>query len=334
MRASSARLPFSSVRLSQLTFPADRALLGRTRALFVHLDHLIAFAKHDRDGRVDAYLAAYLPDEVLLFFFDGGELVNAVGINSEGRGPVVVSEGLRRVRAEQERSELCYATAPLQQLTWMYAACAGRADQRPVDPSNPPGFFAALSDERFSGVVEFISDGRVNYLLFSDGRFVTGYFSDRPPEMPVGRYMESLFAPLPDGAAPELSVAVLPELDRIPVQASAAQVAAYREVHQRIGAAVEAEWPGEGRRRSDRTSVALARDEPALGTLLEGQANTPVSAEALTQALARWVRTLLDEVELVAPGAATRIVREATYEHRYMLQAAGFYDRLPWRVEW
>lgn len=334
MRASSARLPSSSVRLSQLTFPAGRALLGRTRALFVHLDHLIAFAKHDRDGRVDAYLAAYLPDELLLFFFLEGELVNAAGISSEGRGAVVVSEGLRRVRAEQERSELVYATAPAEQLTWMYAACTGGAEPRAVDPANPPAFFAALADERFSGVVEFISSGRVNYLRFRDGRFVAGFFSDRPVDLPVGRYMESLFAPLADGSRPELSVALVSRLERIPVQASAAQVAAYREVYQQIGAAVEAEWPGEGRRRGDRHSFAVGRAEPALGSLMEGQALTPVSADALTQALARWTTALLEEVELVAPGAAVRIVHDATQEHRYQLQAAGFYDRLPWRIEW
>jgi hypothetical protein len=28
------------------------------------------------------------------------------------------------------------------------------------------------------------------------------------------------------------------------------------------------------------------------------------------------------------------VLKESTREHRYVLQAAGFYDRLPWQVTW
>jgi hypothetical protein len=34
------------------------------------------------------------------------------------------------------------------------------------------------------------------------------------------------------------------------------------------------------------------------------------------------------------PGTATKVLKDATREHRYVLQAAGFYGRLPWRVTW
>ena len=271
---------------------------------------------------------------MLLFFFLDGQLVNAAAIGSERRGPIAIAEGLRRVRAEQERSELCLRRRAAPSSSPGCTRPVPRGRSRGWSTRIHPGIFAALADERFSGVVEFISGGRVNYLLLSDGHFVSGSFCDRPEGLPVGRYMESLFAPLADGSAPALSVTIVSELDRIPVQASAAQLAAYREVHLRIGAAVEAEWPGEGRRRSDRTSFAVARTDPALGLLLDGASTAPVGTVELTQGLARWVRTLLQDVELVSPGAATRIVRDATHEHRYLLQAAGFYEQLPWRVEW
>jgi hypothetical protein len=34
------------------------------------------------------------------------------------------------------------------------------------------------------------------------------------------------------------------------------------------------------------------------------------------------------------PGTAPKVLKDATREHRYVLQAAGFYSRLPWQVTW
>src|SRR2546426_4732815 len=85
MRASTARLMNSPVRLADLTFPQVDRLVHRTRLAFVHLDNLLAFGKRDRDGRVDGYISAYLPDECLLLFFRKGEAVNAASLRSEER---------------------------------------------------------------------------------------------------------------------------------------------------------------------------------------------------------------------------------------------------------
>src|SRR5438093_243925 len=73
MRASTARLTNSPVRLADLQFPQVSRLIHRTRLAFIHLDNLLAYAKRDRDGRIDGYLAAHLPDECLLVFFRKGE---------------------------------------------------------------------------------------------------------------------------------------------------------------------------------------------------------------------------------------------------------------------
>ncbi|MGH7658354.1 MAG: hypothetical protein ACREL6_08965, partial [Gemmatimonadales bacterium] len=127
MRASSARLRDSAVRLSDLSFPASGVLLPRTRLAFVHLDNLISFAKADREGRVDAYLAGYLPDEVILLFFRNGEPVNAGAIRPETRCVLPVEEALGRLRADLERGEATYAMAPGEQLDWMFASCAAPA---------------------------------------------------------------------------------------------------------------------------------------------------------------------------------------------------------------
>ena len=67
---------------------------------------------------------------------------------------------------------------------------------------------------------------------------------------------------------------------------------------------------------------------------LDAEPDVPVSSEALTRSLADWMYRLLEDIEVVAPGSAPQLLRESTREQRYMLQAAGFYDRLPWRITW
>jgi hypothetical protein len=59
-----------------------------------------------------------------------------------------------------------------------------------------------------------------------------------------------------------------------------------------------------------------------------------VTSEELTFALSEWTAQVLEQVEIVAPGSAPTIVRDATREHRFVLQKAGYYDRLPWTVSW
>src|SRR5439155_1419112 len=66
-------------------------------------------------------------------------------------------------------------------------------------------------------------------------------------------------------------------------------------------------------------------------------AETPdavVQPEELSSALTDWSLQLLEGVEVMMPGTAPKILREATREHRYVLQSSGFYGRLPWQVSW
>src|SRR3972149_6897899 len=124
MRGSTAVLTGSSVRLWDLQFRASRMLMPRTRVAYVHVDNLIAFSKRDRDGRVDAYLAAYLPDEVVMLFFLGGEGVNAAMLTPIGRFPASIGDALRHIRSDPDRSEVCFHEAPREQLAEMWATVA------------------------------------------------------------------------------------------------------------------------------------------------------------------------------------------------------------------
>src|SRR5229473_7990434 len=119
MRASTARLMNSPVRLADLTFPQVNRLVHRTRLAFIHLDNLFAFGKRDRDGRVDGYITAYLPEECLLLFFRKGEAVNAASLHTTGRQVITITEALKRMRAEVERGELAaldFRAHPLERL--------------------------------------------------------------------------------------------------------------------------------------------------------------------------------------------------------------------------
>ncbi|MEO8294768.1 MAG: hypothetical protein ABI613_04565 [Gemmatimonadota bacterium] len=338
MRVSSARLLNSSVRIADLTFPASGVMLPRTRAIFVHLENLLSFAKRDRDGRVDGYLTGYLPEEDVVLFFRQGEVINAATIGPGGRAVVPISEALRRLKSDPERSEFCYAAATAEQLNWMFSACAASTELRFVDPRAPEQIFPVLAGESFTGVLELISQGRVNYLKFESGRFIRGYLCDRPATSSVVRYMESLFELRPDGAHPAIAGSVSQEGRDIPVQAPVVQVKAYREMIQRICLAVEQELPDEGRRKGERASVAIASSHPAFsvlaGTAIDEEPAIPVPAEALTQSFAEWTTRFLQEVEIVSPGTAERVIRNATREQRFVLQAAGFYDQIPWRINW
>lgn len=338
MRASSARLLQTSVRLFDLVFPTTGPMITHTRIAFIHLDNVMSFAKRDRDGQVDAWLAGYLPDEVVLLFFRRGEVVNAVSLRPDGRTVVPIAEALRRIQAEPERGELSFGRAPLEQLAWMFGACAGPARVRFVDPAQPREFFNAILAENFNGVIEFISNGRVNYFQFVDGAYTRGYCCDRPEGIPVPAYVESLFKPGADHLPPAIMASEVPALPEIPQQALPAQVKLYREIHTRVLTCVEQELPVDGMRKHQRISGALRPQHPGIELLTAPEygagPTVAVTSDALTAALATWVAQLLQEIEVVAPGAALRVIKQATKDQRYVLQAAGFYDRLPWQVNW
>lgn len=338
MRASTARLTNSPVRLADLEFPQVNRLIHRTRLAFIHLDSLLAYAKRDRDGRVDGYIAAYLPDECLLLFFRKGEAVNAASLHTAGRHVITITEALKRMRAEVERGDLAYCAAPMEQLAWMYAACSGAYAPRIIDANQPEKFFPMLQQEKVSGVLELISNGRVSYLKFDQGKYLIGYFCDRPDNVPPARYLESLFDLGADGGAPAMSAGVFPAASDLPAQAATALINTYRELYWRIVDAVDREFPGEATKRAQKVTAAIVGTHPALALLSVPRATeTPdavVRPEELAAALTDWALQLLEGAEVMMPGTAPKVLKDATREHRYVLQAAGFYGRLPWQVSW
>src|SRR4051812_22287378 len=338
MRASTARLTNSPVRLAYLQFPQVTRFIHRPRLAFVHLDNLLAYAKRDRDGRIDGYLAAHLPDECVLLFFRKGEAVNAASLSTAGRQVVTITEALKRMRTEVERGDLEYCAAPMEQLAWMYGSCAGGDQPRFIDVKQAEKFFPVLQQEKVSGVLELISNGRVSYLKFDQGKFLGGHFCDKPENVPAARYLETLFDNGTGGSAPSMSAGTFSAADGLPAQAAAALVNTYTQLYWRIVDAVEREFPGEAKRRAQKVMAAIVNTHQALALLSVPRGtdipDSVVRPEELSTALTDWALQLLEGAEVMMPGTATKVLKDATREHRYVLQAAGFYGRLPWRGTW
>ena len=338
MRPSSARLVNSDIRLAELQFPAGRVHVNRTRLAFIHLDNLLHFAKADRDGQVDGYVIGYLPDEVVLLLLRKGQLVNAVAIAASGRAVLPIASALQHIGQEAERGELAYCDAPLEQIAWMYQSCAVNAERRAVDVEHPESLFPTLHREDFTGVVELISDGLVNYVRLEKGEFVHGLFCNKPDAIPVGPFLQGLFAPHDDGTRREIIASTFPYAHDLPDQASPELIQTYRELFWSIAELAERETSGSAAKHvRDIRDLLKKVHTPleVLGQPLDQEADDLVTTGAeLTYALSDWTLQLLEQVEITAPGAAPAILRDATRDHRYVLQRAGFYERLPWTFAW
>jgi hypothetical protein len=338
MRASSAVLTDTTVRLWDLAFPSSRALLARTRAAYVHLDNLIAFSKRDRDGMVDAYLTVYLPDEVVLLFFLGGDLVNAAILTSASRFQASISEAMRHIRSEPERAEIAFHEASLEQLAAMYASCSQAPQDLGIDPSSAEAIFRTLLDRRWSGLLELIARGQVNYILVRDGRFASGLFAERGPDDTPGSCVARLFAVPPGEARARVSVKAFAGLPAVPEQAAPSLVSMFRHFAWDLVDLAEGEMPRDAGRRSERIRMKLVPEHDALQSVGGPRgievADPIVEPSVLADAVAAWVRAYLGELEIVHPQIAARLLREAGREHRFALDAVGFFDKLPWRIEW
>jgi len=328
----------TGVRLSDLQFPATRVHVQRTRLAYIHIDNLLHFSKIDRDGRIDGFVAAYLPDEVALLFLLGGNLATSVAIMERGREVLPIATALERIHRETERGELVFCEAPREQLAWMYASCAEERTPRPVALNEPELLFRSLKQEAYSGTLELISEGRVTYFSFEQGKFQSGHFCGKDEGASVSQHVESLFRPVKRGATPSVAATLFPLRADVPEQAPPAMVDRYRGLYWKITDTAEKHAAGEAAGRAAKVLGQVSGVHPSLGLIGAARDGSPepmvVSSEQLTAGLAEWAGQLLQQLEVIAPGVAPVILRDATREHRFVLQKTGFFDKLPWSVNW
>ncbi len=338
MRRSTARLARSQVLLAELEFPLVEVHIHRTRLPFIHLDNLLDYAKIDRDGQVDGYITVYLPDELTVLFMEGGELRTAVGYQEGGRVVLPISTALRHIRDHMERGELAFATAPLEQLAWMYQSCAEPATARFVDAGQPEQLLPALRHEVFSGVLELIVNGNVSYLQFEVGEFVHGYFTNMRDGENVEEFVQRNLDPDPEGRLPRVSAKVFKHTTSVPEQASSKFVETYRTVFWGLVDRADAVASGGARKQAIKYRDLVKTMYPSLEAIGQPLDQDPVSVVAtpkqLTAALSEWARQFLEQIEIVAPGVAAETLAGATKDHRFVLQKHGFFDGLPWKVSW
>jgi len=125
---------------------------------------------------------------------------------------------------------------------------------------------------------------------------------------------------------------------RLPLQAPAAMLAMFRHYVWDLTDHIEREAPGEGAKRAERVRQRILPAHPVLGSVGGARDAAPsdpvVEPLALAEGVAAWTRELLSEVEVLAPQSAPRLVRLSGREHRFALNAVGFFEKLPWRVQW
>src|ERR1044071_6394743 len=108
--------------IASLRFPFTRVLLPRTRLAYVHLRNLLTDAKRDRAARISGYVAIWLPEEMLVLYMQGGELINATTYDKSGSRAVSIQRALERVPAEPEYGEITFCSADDELLDCMFAS--------------------------------------------------------------------------------------------------------------------------------------------------------------------------------------------------------------------
>jgi hypothetical protein len=192
----------------------------------------------------------------------------------------------------------------------------------------------------YDGVLELVIDGGVSFLQFVGGVYTGGHLHEQPAGINADKYLLKLLGAGPGGKPPKEVVAhdLVALVRELPVQALPTQVKLFREVQTRIVAAADKELMGEAGRKHPRISAAVKTLHPAIELLDAPEYGPPpslvVTGEELTAAFAAWTERLLKDVELVAPGGAVNVLREAAKENRHQLQASGYFERLPWKVTW
>jgi hypothetical protein len=320
---------------AQLRYPHGRVLLERTKLAYVHVRNLLSDAKRDRTARVAGYVAIWQPEEFILLFLRGGEVVNAISATARGTESTAVSSALARIPAEPEFGEIAFYEAPAEQLVCMFHTLLVADEPWPADlaAGDPKVLFPHLRDAKFTGVVEVVNRDTANFLVMHYGLIEHAYVVDGS-ESGRAEQLSRIFGPA--SPRPRARVRAWPGPLRMPVQAPAALVAAYRELIDRLYLELGSYGVPVPSAVGERVRHALIERHPALrrfagGTKPEDPAD---DAEDVTAAIAAWVTDTIKESLDGDDEAARSVIEAAARDRRHMLHAAGFLSALPWELEW
>jgi hypothetical protein len=320
---------------AQLRYPHGRVLLGRTKLAYVHVRNLISDAKRDRTARVAGYVAIWLTEEFIVLFLQDGEVVNAVSATPRAIESTAISTALARIPPEPEFGEIAFHEAPAEQLVCMYHTLLVPPTPWPADfaAGDPKVLFPHLRDTKFTGVLEVVNRDTVNYLVMHDGLIEHSYVVD---DADAGRteQLSRIFGPA--SPRPRARVRAWSGPLRMPAQAPAALVGAYRELIDRLYLELGSYGVPVPSAVAERVRDTLVERHPALRRFASGVKSEDPSDDKddVTAAVAAWVAGTVREALDGDEEAARTAVKAAARDRRHMLHAAGFLSALPWEMEW
>ena len=321
-----------------LRFPYTRVLLPRTRLAYVHLKNLLTDAKRDRAARISGYVSISLPEELLILYLLGGEVINATthGVRDGMSKAIPIARALEKVPPEPEYGEICFHEAEEEQLDAMFASHALGAEPWPSGfaADEPSTLFPYLMAMAFDGALEVISDEHVNYLLFRDGAVSKAYLSVHLHG--GGTLIErvgKLFHRDPRSAP--LEIHRWPHLEQIPIQAPPQLVQAYRDLTSGLVDRMVRQGRQSAPVIAEMARSNLTPSHPALDglTFSERPAKDILAdSENLTAAVAAWIKEFMFTAADHDGRSEGEILKELTWERRHMFQSAGLFDQMPWKV--
>ena len=323
-----------------LRFPHGRVLLHRTRLAYVHLGNLLTDAKRDRAARVYGYVVVWLPEELLLFFLQEGEVVNATD-STDGRHfrPLSIADALAKVPGAAEFGEICFHECDDEQLATMYWSHVSEPLALPpeVDARDAPALFGFLRATIHDGVLEVRSDDGVNYGMVRDGRVVRAYLADpRDNGTTVDAALSTLVQSLrrDDQASGTRLWPVPPPL---PVQAPPALIQAYRELMEAVVRRLVELGVDGAPAVAEQARQLLCDRHPVLERFALSHASPrgPVTeTPALSAAMGAWLGDLLWAAAPADGTSPGQLIASLAHERRHVFQTAGLFESLPWKVEW
>ena len=322
--------------IDNLRYPYDRVLLQRTKLAYVHLPHLLTDAKRDRSARVFGYVGIWLADDLILLYLQEGEVVNATRSDGATSRAIPIGEALAMVPPEPEFGSICFHEAADEQLACMFQTLTTKSEPWPgeVVASDGNALFPFLLSTTYDGTIEVATGAVVNYLIIRDGIVERAFVYGRP-DITAPEAIDRLFPEHHTGA--RAVVRRWPVAPPVPVQASPGLIRAYREVATLLVRHLVAAGNESATQIAEQARNRLLPAHPALEhfTIGERPMRDPVAdADAVTAAIAAWLAELMWAGMNQGEQSPEDLLREITRDRRHMFQSAGFFDRLPWMVEW
>lgn len=320
--------------VTALRFPYSRVLLPRTRLAYIHLRNLLTDAKRDRSARISGYVAISLPEELVILYLQGGEVVSATTRGAKHCEAIAIAQALELVPPEPEYGEITFCEADDEQLSCMYTTHAVAAEPWPagMNATDPSALFPYLNAMSFDGVLEIVANETVNYLVFRNGSVARAFLAASHHGTVIDR-VSKLFAR--EGRVSDLRVARWGVPGPLPVQAPPALIQAYRDLMKTLVQRLVEQGRASAAAIAEHARKNLAPSHPALeGFVVNGRpAKEPVTnTDDLTIAFSAWVREVIWASLDHDTMSAEELLKELTWERRHMFHSAGFYDELPWKV--